>query len=162
MPIDSLLDQLSHGVMMTYGLKRLPPLFRDHEEYEVFLRRHNQARVKRGDLASYVGDCFLGIDAGSTTTKLALIGTEGELLYAFYASNQGSPVETARHAMKELSDRMPPTARIARSCSTGYGESLLKSAFCLDEGEVETIAHHRGRLLRPAGGLRAGHRRPGT
>ena len=141
MPMDSLLDQLSHGVMMTYGLNRLPPLFRDHEEYEVFLRRHNQARVKRGDLASYAGDCFLGIDAGSTTTKLALIGAEGELLYAFYAGNQGSPVETARRAMKELADRMPPAARIARSCSTGYGESLLKSAFCLDEGEVETIAH---------------------
>ena len=83
----------------------------------------------------------MGIDAGSTTTKLALIGMEGELLYSFYAGNQGSPVETAKRAMAELEQLMPAGARIARSCSTGYGEELLKSAFCLDEGEVETIAH---------------------
>ena len=139
--VDQLLDHLVRGVMMTFGLKRLSPLFRNHQEYEAFRRRHSRASVKKGDLASYQGDCFLGIDAGSTTTKLALVGSEGELLYSFYAGNQGSPIQTAIRAMEELNARMPAGARIARACSTGYGENLLKSAFCLDEGEVETIAH---------------------
>ncbi|MBQ8556707.1 MAG: 2-hydroxyacyl-CoA dehydratase [Clostridia bacterium] len=140
-PMDSLLERLQQGVMLTFGLKSLPPLFNDQDEYAAFRHRHHKAKVQRGDLASYEGDCFLGIDAGSTTTKVALIGEKGELLYSYYAGNQGSPIETARAAMQELSEKMPATARIARSCSTGYGENLLKSAFCLDEGEVETIAH---------------------
>ncbi|MGN0793838.1 MAG: acyl-CoA dehydratase activase-related protein [Aristaeellaceae bacterium] len=140
-PMDSLLERLSQGVMITFGLKTLPPLFHDQEEYAAFRHRHHKAKVQRGELESYSGDCFLGIDAGSTTTKVALIGSEGQLLYSYYAGNQGSPIETARAAMQELSERMPQTARIVRSCSTGYGEGLLKSAFCLDEGEVETIAH---------------------
>ncbi len=141
LPVDSLLDHLTHGVMMSYGLKRLPPLFRDHEEYAAFQRRHSRAQVKRGDLTSYRGDCFLGIDAGSTTTKVALVGHSGQLLFDFYAGNQGSPIETARRAMAEIARRLPDGARIVRSCATGYGEELLKSAFRLDEGEVETIAH---------------------
>ena len=140
-PLDQLLDRLRQGVMLTWGLKRLPPLFNNHDEYAAFLKRHSRAKVTRGDLATYEGDCFLGIDAGSTTTKVALIGTRGELLYSFYASNQGNPIETARQALRELLERMPDGARIARSCSTGYGEDLLKSAFRLDDGEVETIAH---------------------
>ncbi|MBE5797819.1 MAG: 2-hydroxyglutaryl-CoA dehydratase [Clostridiales bacterium] len=140
-PMDSLLERLSHGVMMTFGLKTLPPLFRDQDEHAAFRHRHHKAKVIRGELESYEGDCFLGIDAGSTTTKVALIGSEGQLLYSYYAGNQGSPIETARQALQELSEKMPGTARIARSCATGYGEGLLKSAFCMDEGEVETIAH---------------------
>ena len=140
-PLDQLIDRLAQGVALTEGLKRLPPLFANHEEYRDFLQRHERASVRRGDLSTYRGECFLGIDAGSTTTKLALIGMEGELLYSFYAGNQGSPIETAKRAMAELEQLMPAGARIARSCSTGYGEELLKSAFCLDEGEVETIAH---------------------
>lgn len=140
-PMDSLLERLEHGVMLTFGLKHLPPLFRNQEEYAAFNRRHAQAKVQRGDLATYAGKCYLGIDAGSTTTKVALIGEKGELLYSYYAGNSGSPIETARTAMRELMEKMPDTAVIARSCSTGYGESLLKSAFRLDDGEVETIAH---------------------
>jgi len=140
-PMDSLLERLEHGVMLTFGLKHLPPLFRNQEEYAAFNRRHAQAKVQRGDLATYSGKCYLGIDAGSTTTKVALIGEKGELLYSYYAGNSGSPIETARTAMRELMEKMPDTAVIARSCSTGYGESLLKSAFRLDDGEVETIAH---------------------
>ena len=140
-PMDSLLERLEHGVMLTFGLKHLPPLFRNQEEYAAFNRRHAQAKVQRGDLETYSGKCYLGIDAGSTTTKVALIGEKGELLYSYYAGNSGSPIETARTAMGELMEKMPDTAVIARSCSTGYGESLLKSAFRLDDGEVETIAH---------------------
>ena len=97
--------------------------------------------VQKGDLASYSGNCFLGIDAGSTTTKLALIGEQGQLLFSYYTNNSEGPVKAAINAMDMLREQLPEGARICRSCSTGYGESLLKSAFSLDEGEVETIAH---------------------
>ncbi|MBQ9210839.1 MAG: 2-hydroxyacyl-CoA dehydratase [Clostridia bacterium] len=139
--LDALIDALSRGVMLTFELKRMEPLFENEEAYRAFRRRHDRARVNRGSLAEYAGPCFLGIDAGSTTTKLALIGAEGELLWSFYAGNQGNPIQTALDALGELKDQMPEGAYIARSCSTGYGEELLKSAFSLDEGEVETIAH---------------------
>ncbi len=140
-PLDTLLHQLENGVQMAFELKRLEPLFASQAEFDAFRRSHSKAVVAKGDLASYQGNCFLGIDAGSTTTKLALVGSQGELLFSFYANNQGNPIKTAMRAMEELGKRLPSGAKIARSCSTGYGETLLKSAFCLDEGEVETIAH---------------------
>jgi len=139
--IESLIARLEKGVALAQGLKRLPALFENKEEYDAFSARHSGAKVPQQALSEYSGDCFLGIDAGSTTTKLALIGENGQLLYSSYAGNEGSPIETARAALKDLSLQLPAGARIVRSCSTGYGESLLKSAFCLDEGEVETIAH---------------------
>ncbi len=139
--LSSLAEKLKEGVKMAFELKRLDPLFESEADYDEFCRRHAKAEVKKGDLATYKGNCFLGIDAGSTTTKLAVIGEEGELLYSFYSNNQGSPIQTAMRAMKEVGALLPETAKIARSCSTGYGEALLKSAFSLDEGEVETIAH---------------------
>ncbi len=139
--LDALLERLRRGVQMTYELKRMDPLFATEEEYDDFVSRHNIAKVRRGELETYSGDCYLGIDAGSTTTKLALIGSRGELLWESYAGNQGSPLVTAMTALEELRKRLPATARIAHACSTGYGENLMKSAFCLDEGEVETIAH---------------------
>lgn len=136
-----LLEKLSQGVKMKFELKRLPPLFENEEEYSEFKARHEGARVARGDIKDYEGNAYLGIDAGSTTTKLALIGENGELLYSFYSSNQGSPIATAKRAMKELSELINDKTQIAYACSTGYGENLLKSAFNLDMGEVETIAH---------------------
>ena len=139
--LECLLEKLASGVQMAFELKRLEPLFRDSTEYAQFRRRHSQARVTKGNLMEYQGNCFLGIDAGSTTTKLALVGQDGQLLFSYYANNQGSPIKTAIHAMGELGKQLPQGANIVRSCSTGYGEALLKSAFCLDEGEVETIAH---------------------
>ncbi len=134
-------DKLQNGVEMAFELKRLDPLFENEEDYAAFCKRHGKAKVKKGDLAAYSGNCFLGIDAGSTTTKVAIIGEDGQLLYSFYSNNQGSPIQTAIRAMTEVGKLLPPTAKIVRSCSTGYGETLLKSAFGLDEGEVETIAH---------------------
>ena len=139
--IDDLISELEKGVKVTFEMPRLPALFENREEFDFFCERHNRAVVPKGELSSYQGHCFLGIDAGSTTTKMALIGENGELLYSFYASNQGSPIETAKSAIRELQKILPKGARIVRSCSTGYGEALLKSAFSLDEGEVETIAH---------------------
>jgi len=140
-PLTDLVAHLSQGVDMAFELKRLDPLFADRDEFNAFIARHDHATVRKAALADYAGDCFLGIDAGSTTTKAALIGTEGQLLFSYYANNQGNPIRTAMEAMALLQKQMPASARIARACSTGYGETLLKSAFSLDEGEVETIAH---------------------
>ncbi|MBO4560099.1 MAG: 2-hydroxyacyl-CoA dehydratase [Lachnospiraceae bacterium] len=139
--ITELITRLDAGVEMAFEIKRLPALFEDEADYKAFKERHSRAVIAKKDIVSYEGNCFLGIDAGSTTTKLALIGEEGELLFSFYANNQGSPIKTAIRAMEAIKDKLPSTAHIVRSCSTGYGEALLKSAFCLDEGEVETIAH---------------------
>ena len=139
--LDELLQRISRGVEVQFEIKRLEPLFADEEEYDHFCQRHKEAELTKGELESYRGECFLGIDAGSTTTKLALIGREGQLLYSFYSGNNGNPVQTAIRAIGELRRRLPQGVHIARSCSTGYGEGLLKSAFCLDEGEVETVAH---------------------
>ena len=139
--LSSLIQRLGAGVAIQFEIKRLEPLFRNREDFESFHRRHSRAQVSKGDLAGYEGPCFLGIDAGSTTTKLTVIGQDGQLLYSFYSGNQGSPVKTAISAMRDLKQKLPEKAVIVRSCSTGYGEALLKSAFCLDEGEVETVAH---------------------
>ena len=139
--LSSLVEKTSLDMEMKFELKRLNPLFETQEELEKFNSRHAQAKVKKGDLTSYTGDCYLGIDAGSTTTKLALIGKDGELLFSFYANNEGSPIKTSIKAMEQVANALPKSARIAYSCSTGYGENLLKSAFNLDCGEVETIAH---------------------
>ena len=139
--LSDLLSRLEQGVEMSFELNRLPPLFATKEEHSAFCERHSRARVRRRTLKDYWGNCFLGIDAGSTTTKVALIGTEGQLLFSYYANNQGNPIKTAMEAMAKLKEELPPGVRIVRSCSTGYGEALLKSAFSLEEGEVETVAH---------------------
>ena len=139
--IDEFIDRLREGVPMAFELKRMEPLFADESEYAAFCARHERAVVPKAALETYRGPCFLGIDAGSTTTKLALIGEKGELLFSWYDSNQGSPVHAAMRATAELKEKLPQEAKIVRSCSTGYGEGLLKTAFRLDEGEVETIAH---------------------
>ncbi len=139
--IEDLVGALEQGVQITFEMPRLEPLFRDQQEYEIFAERHRAHFVAKEELSSYKGNCFLGIDAGSTTTKVVLIGEAGQLLYSFYRNNQGNPIETAKEAMRNLEQLLPEGARIVRSCSTGYGEALLKSAFALDEGEVETIAH---------------------
>lgn len=139
--IGLLIAALQSGVKLEFEIKRLPPLFENQAEYDEFRQRHSRSVVEKGHLESYCGPCFLGIDAGSTTTKLALIGEHGELLWSYYASNQGSPIKTAAAALADLQARMPGSAKIVRSCSTGYGEALLNAAFHLEEGEVETIAH---------------------
>ena len=140
--LHDLSERLSHGIKMDFEVKRMEPLFTDEADYEKFRTRHASHDVKKGDLATYEGNCYLGIDAGSTTTKVALVGEDGSLLYRFYSNNNGSPLATAIRAMQEIHDRLPEKAQIAYSCSTGYGEALLKSALMLDEGEVETISHY--------------------
>ena len=140
--LHDLIDRLSHGIKMDFEVKRMEPLFTDEADYEKFTARHDSHDVKKADLSTYEGNCYLGIDAGSTTTKVALVGEDGSLLYRFYSNNNGSPLATSIRAMKEIHDQLPKGAHIAYSCSTGYGEALLKSALMLDEGEVETISHY--------------------
>ena len=140
--LHDLIERLSHGIKMDFEVKRMEPLFTDEADYEEFRTRHASHDVKKGDLATYEGNCYLGIDAGSTTTKVALVSEDGSLLYRFYSNNNGSPLATAIRAMQEIHDQLPEKAQIAYSCSTGYGEALLKSALMLDEGEVETISHY--------------------
>ena len=140
--LDKLIADLSGGIKMKFEVKRMQPLFKDEADYKEFTDRHDQYKVRRGDLSTYEGNVFLGIDAGSTTTKVALVGEDGSLLYSFYSSNNGSPLATAISSVKEIKSLLPDSAKISYSCSTGYGEALLKAAFMLDEGEVETISHY--------------------
>lgn len=140
--LGNLAQRLSEEIHMEFEVTRMEPLFKDETEYHDFLAEHSKKDVKKGDFANYKGNLFLGIDAGSTTTKVALIGEDGSLLYSFYNSNNGSPLKTALKAVKEIYSKMPEGAKIVRSCSTGYGEALIKAALMLDEGEVETVAHY--------------------
>ncbi len=140
--LSELLNKLSSDIHMEFEVARMEPLFASKEDYEAFKRRHIGNNVKTADLSTYEGDCYLGIDAGSTTTKVALVSEDGSLLYSFYSNNNGSPLSTAILAIKEIYSLMPDRARIVHSCSTGYGESLMKAALMLDDGDVETVAHY--------------------
>ncbi|MDR0287903.1 MAG: acyl-CoA dehydratase activase-related protein, partial [Clostridiales bacterium] len=124
-------------------IARLRPLFMNEEEKQAFYDRHSKDKVKRGELSAYSGNCFFGIDAGSTTTKAVLIGGDGELLYSWYGSNFGSPFQSALTILKDVYSKLPETAKIAYSAVTGYGEGLIKSSLGVDIGEIETIAHYK-------------------
>ena len=126
-----------------YDIHRLKPLFYNEKEYEEFKERHNRAKVKRKNLKGYHGNSFLGIDAGSTTTKVALIGENGELLYSFYGNNEGDPLGKTIGILKDLYEKLPKEVKIVNSVVTGYGENLLKAALHVDIGEIETIAHYK-------------------
>lgn len=134
-----------------FEIDRLKPLFENREDYSEFKARHEAHKVKRGDIKEYTGNCFLGIDAGSTTTKLALIGDDGSLLYSYYGNNFGKPLDLTIKVLGEVFSLLPEGARIAGSCVTGYGEGLIQSALSVDHGEVETVAHYRAaRFFLPA------------
>ncbi len=138
----SMEERLAGNIQMDFEVARMEPLFSSEEEYDAFHERQSHYHVKTGKLEEHHGDCFLGIDAGSTTTKAALVAGDGTLLYSFYSSNDGSPLATTLRAMEEIYARLPDDAQIAYSCSTGYGEALIQSALMLDEGEVETVSHY--------------------
>lgn len=149
--INDILTLLHEKIALDFEIERLEPLFASQEDYDEFSKRHAKATVAKGELSSYSGNCFLGVDAGSTTTKVALVGEDGRLLYSFYDNNNGSPLDTTIRAIKELYSLLPESAKIVYGCSTGYGEALIKAALCLDEGEVETVAHyHAAAFFDPA------------
>ncbi len=134
--------RLEGKITMEFEVDRLDPLFANTEEWDEFNHRHDEHKVPVGDLSTYSGKAFLGIDAGSTTTKAALVGEDGTLLYSFYHNNDGDPLGTTISAIKDIYSKLPENVEIVHSCSTGYGEALIKAALLLDEGEVETIAHY--------------------
>ena len=140
--MSEMVDKLSSDIKMEFEVARMEPLFADEKEYASFQSRHGASHVRNARLEDYHGRCFLGIDAGSTTTKIAVVAEDGTLLHSFYSSNNGSPLNTAISAIQEIYRLLPDDATIVRSCSTGYGEALFKAAFMLDEGEVETVAHY--------------------
>ena len=125
----------SHGEWET-----LPPLFQDEAEYEAFRRRHAAADVSHGTLENCKGSVFIGIDAGSTTLKAVVMDEHGALLHSAYLSNAGNPVPVIRDFLEELYAKKPDI-RIAAACVTGYGEDIIKNAFHVDYGLVETAAH---------------------
>ena len=140
--MEEMVNKLSSGIKMEFEVERMEPLFASQEEYDAFCKRHDSHCVKTAPLETYTGTGYLGIDAGSTTTKTALVGEDGTLLYSFYSNNNGSPLKTAIRSIQEIYSILPEDARIAFSCSTGYGEALMKAALLLDEGEVETVSHY--------------------
>ena len=141
-PVRELQNRLSGKIKMEFEVERMQPLFATEKDYQAFTERHARHQVPVKDLSSYTGKAFLGIDAGSTTTKAALVGEDGTLLYSFYHNNDGDPLGTAISAIKDIYSQLPEEVEIVHSCSTGYGEALMKAALMLDEGEVETIAHY--------------------
>lgn len=121
----------------------LPPLFETQEDLAQFRVRHGKATAPRAELAAYRGACYLGIDAGSTTTKLVLTDADDQILHTYYGSNRGNPLESVRDALKEIYSLLPEGCYIAGSYATGYGEGLIMSALKTDGGEVETVAHYK-------------------
>ena len=122
--------------------KTLEPLFKTKEDFNEFKERHDKDKVARNDLKSYEGDAFIGIDAGSTTTKLVLIDKEGALLYSLYENNKGNPLKSVISMLKKLYKELPEKVTLRYSGVTGYGEKLIQTALNVDLNEIETIAHY--------------------
>jgi len=127
---------------LLFETAKLEPLFNDEDDYRRFVERHAQKKVREYSLSSCRGICFLGMDVGSTTTKTVLIDQEDKLIYSSYENNGGNPLASAIKHLSEIYRKLPGKCRIAYSCVTGYGESLIKSALSFDLGEVETVAHY--------------------
>ena len=141
-PMDflALAERMQHAAALKQYDSGLPPLFADESEYEQFQQRHAKAVIPQGQLAGYQGTATVGIDAGSTTIKLVVIGEDDEILYSKYMLSNGRPVELVREMLQEVYS-INPQLRIVGSAATGYGEELVKNAFSMDDGLVETVAH---------------------
>ncbi|MGN0655849.1 MAG: acyl-CoA dehydratase activase-related protein [Ruminiclostridium sp.] len=131
------------GSITVHEVERLAPLFRDEAEKQAFIERHSKNVVPTADLSKHSGKCYLGIDAGSTTTKACLINEKGEILYSYYNNNLGDPLKSVIGILKEIYSLLPKDAYIAKATATGYGEHLIKAALGVDFGEIETMAHYK-------------------
>ncbi len=138
-----LISKIENVSVIKDTTRYLEPLFKNQQEYEQFKKRHSKSTVKYIDANTYEGDAYLGIDAGSTTTKLVLINPKGEILYTYYASNFGNPLAIVENELKKIYEQFGNKINIKGSAVTGYGEELIKNAFDIDAGLVETIAHFR-------------------
>ena len=139
---DEVLDRLEKSVDSVGLVDTMPPLFDSQEEYDAFLARHNAMHPPEVDIHTYTGAAWLGIDAGSTTTKIALITADGGLLYTYYHSNLGNPVAIVLEQLREIYKLCGNRITIKGAAVTGYGEDLIKNAFSCDAGLVETVAHY--------------------
>ena len=142
-PFDELLRLLEESRAATSVVDTMPPLFESQADYDAFTARHNASTPPRLDISAYEGDAYLGIDAGSTTTKIVLIAPDGGLLYTYYHSNLGNPVAITLEQLREIYRLCGDRVKIKGSAVTGYGEDLIKNAFSCDLGLVETVAHYR-------------------
>ena len=142
-PFDELLRLLEESKAATSVVDTMPPLFESQADYDAFTARHNASTPPHLDIGTYEGDAYLGIDAGSTTTKIVLIAPDGGLLYTYYHSNLGNPVAIVLEQLKEIYKLCGSRITIKGSAVTGYGEDLIKNAFSCDLGLVETVAHYR-------------------
>ena len=140
---EEVLKLLENAVDASHLTDVMEPLFQSQEDYDAFAARHAKATPDLVDPETYTGDTWLGIDAGSTTTKLVLIADNGGILYSYYASNKGDPVSIVKAQLKEIYRRFSQRTKIRSSAVTGYGEDLIKNAFGVDLGLVETMAHFR-------------------
>ena len=142
--LSTLLERIENvDPLAAASTKRVEPLFKDQAEYEEFKARHDKAKIKRKPLEQCRGALFLGIDAGSTTTKAALIDREQNLVYSYYKNNEGNPLEATRELLTELYRLMPAGCWIGNTTVTGYGEGLIKAGFNADYGIIETMAHYK-------------------
>ncbi|MDE7302755.1 MAG: acyl-CoA dehydratase activase [Oscillospiraceae bacterium] len=142
MPIDEITERLKNAEMKD-DIITGQPLFGSKEEYESFVARHRQFDLKYADINKYEGEAYLGIDAGSTTTKLVLITPEGELLYQHYCSSMGRPLDIISAKLKEIYALAGDRIKIVSSAVTGYGEDLIRAGLGIDHGIVETVAHYK-------------------
>lgn len=140
--IDELIERVKSRSSTKRVTKLLEPLFKDEKEYAEFLKRHQEATVGELDISEYSGKAYLGIDCGSTTTKLVLISEDDQILHSYYSSNKGDPVDIISKELKNIYDLIGNKIVIAGSVVTGYGEELIKKAFGIDSGLVETLAHY--------------------
>ncbi len=131
------------GSVQVHEVERLAPLFADEAEKQAFLERHSKSTIPTADLSEHTGKCYLGIDAGSTTTKACLINEKAEILYSFYNNNLGDPLKSVIGILKDIYSKLPEGAYIAKATATGYGEHLIKAALGADYGEIETMAHYK-------------------
>ena len=141
--IAKLLDSLAHIGSALQPTKSLDPLFNNEEELKEFRDRHAKAKVDFRPLETYCGKAYLGIDAGSTTTKIVLMSEDKKILYTWYGNNDGDPLQKTIDILTEMYKHLPENVTIAKACTTGYGEHLIKSALKADLGEVETVAHYK-------------------
>lgn len=141
--IANLLDSLAHIGSALQPTKSLDPLFNNEEELKEFRDRHAKAKVDFRPLETYCGKAYLGIDAGSTTTKIVLMSEDKKILYTWYGNNDGDPLQKTIDILTEMYKHLPENVTIAKACTTGYGEHLIKSALKADLGEVETVAHYK-------------------
>ncbi len=142
--IDSLAERsVTLGDSQLREVERLSPLFKDEKELEEFRERHAKAVIPTAELSEHKGACYLGVDAGSTTTKAVLLNKNAEIIYSHYCGNGGDPLKSVIGILKEIYSLLPDDAYIAKACATGYGEHLIKAALGADFGEIETMAHYK-------------------